>query len=179
MPALYTKQGRRYIPTTLAQQDAWGWQSLMIVSAFRNCLGRMTYITGVCADWIIANWKNFPPNAQQLIRHDLERAFVRDDEDRADKSGHKELGWDCDRKEWERVRAIWSSSPPFKPQAPTLAEIKHRAQWLSKEMDAVGEALAQATSGEWGSDPRDMGLDLQDKASELLRCINQPIESKE
>ena len=63
--------------------------------------------------------------------------------------------------------------------ASTVAEIKHRAKWLSKEMEAVGEALAQAASGEWGSDPREMGLDLQDKASELLRCINQPTESKE
>jgi len=179
LPDLYIKQGRRYIPTTLAQQEAWGWHNLMVVAAFRYCLGRMTYISGVCADWIIAHWHNFPPNAQQLIHKELEEAFKRDDEARAGDFPIKELGWDCDRKEWEKVRALWASSPPLALQEPSIAEIKHRAKWLSKEMDAVGEALAQAASGEWGADPRDMGLDLQDKAGELLRCINQPTESKE
>lgn len=172
MTDLYIKRGRRYLPTTLAQQDAWGWHHLMVVAAFRYCLGRMTYISGVCADWIVANWKNFPPNAQHLIHSEMEAAFIRDDEDRAEGRQLKELGWDCDRKAWEKVRALWVSSPPFEPQAPTMAEIQRRAKWLAKEMDAVGEAMAQATSGEWGSDPRDMGLDLQDKAGELLRCIN-------
>lgn len=179
MPDLYIKQGRRYIPTTLAQQDAWGWHNLMVVSAFRYCLGRMTYISGVCADWIIARWQDFPPSVQQLIQRELEEAFKCDNEERAMGEKYRTLGWDCDRKEWGKVRALWASSPPFPPAAPSLDEIRHRAKWLAKEMNDVGEALAKATSGEWGSDPRDMGLDLQDKAGELLRCIHQPTESKE
>ena len=176
MTDLYIKQGRRYIPTTLAQQGAWGWHNLMVVSAFRYCLGRMTYISRVCADWIIARWPDFPPNVQQLIRRELEEAFKKDDEDRADPGNRffKELGWDCDRKEWERVRAMWASSPPLAPTAPSLDEIRHRAKWLAKEMNNVGEELASATAGEWGSDPRHTGLDLQDMAGDLLACIQRP-----
>ena len=176
MTDLYIKQGRRYVPTTLAQQGAWGWHNLMVVAAFRYSLGRMTYISEVCADWIIARWQDFPPNVQQLIRRDLEEAFKKDDEDRADPGNRffKELGWDCDRKEWEKVRALWASGPPFPPAAPSLDEIRHRAKWLAKEMNDVGEALASTTAGEWGADPRHTGLDLQDMAGNLLACIQQP-----
>lgn len=174
MTDLYTKQGRRYVPTTLAQQEAWGWQHLMVVAAFRYSLGRMTYISGVCADWIVARWQDFPPNVQNLIHCELEEAFKCDNEERAMGEKYRTLGWDCDRKQWERVRALWASSPPFTPKAPSLDEIRHRAKWLAKEMNDVGEALASTTAGELGSDPRDMGLDLQDMAGDLLACIQQP-----
>lgn len=174
MTNLYTKQGRRYIPTTLAQQEAWGWHNLMVVAAFRYCLGRMTYISGVCADWIIANWKNFPPNAQQLIQRGLEESFQRDDDARANNYPIKELGWDCDRKEWEKIRALWASSPPFEPQEPTVAEIQHRAKWLAREMEAVGEAMLRSDPSQWGADPRGIGEDLDALSYRLLTCIHTP-----
>ena len=41
-------------------------------------------------------------------------------------------------------------------------------------MNDVGEALAEATTGEWGVDLLDIGLDLQDMAGNLLACIKQP-----
>lgn len=173
MTNLYTKQGRRYVPTTLAQQEAWGWQHLMVVAAFRYCLGRMTYISGACADWIIARWPDFPPEAQQLIRRELEEAFKCDSEERAMGEKYRTLGWDCDRREWEKVRALWASSPPLAPAAPSLDEIRHRAKWLAKEMNGVGEVMHQSQGDGWGQFQQDLGLDLRDLADALLAGIKQ------
>ena len=64
---LYTKQGTRYKPTTLSEQGAWGWKDLMVIAAFRYCLGRMTYISGVCADWLADKWPELPPHSKALI----------------------------------------------------------------------------------------------------------------
>ena len=87
--------------------NPWGADGLMAVAAFRYCCGRQTYIVGMCADWIIANWTAFPPNVRELIERDLEAEFVRDDEARAKGDHHLPLGHDCDRQEWERVRRLW------------------------------------------------------------------------
>ncbi|MBS0227639.1 MAG: hypothetical protein JSS23_02970 [Proteobacteria bacterium] len=107
MTDIYKKQGNGFTPTALAEQDAWGFQGLMVTAAFRYCCGRSTYIVGACVDWLIAHWEEFPCNTRDIIRRDLEREFARDDEDRADGHEHKALGHDCDRREWERVRALW------------------------------------------------------------------------
>lgn len=87
--------------------NPWGDNDLMVTAAFRYCLGRMTYIVGTCCDWIIRYWGDFRPETRQLIQRELEEAFRDDDEARADGADHKPLGWDCDRLEWERVRALW------------------------------------------------------------------------
>lgn len=80
----------------------------MTVAAVRYCLGRMTYIVGDCADWLIEQWPNIAPRAQAVIRRDVEEEFGRDDRARADgQLSWKPLGDDCDRREWERVRALW------------------------------------------------------------------------
>ena len=107
MTKLYKKQGRRYVPTTLSEQGAWGYDGLMAIAAFRYCLGRMTYIVGDCERWIFANWDNFPPNIRKLIQRDLEEEFARDDEARERGAAHKPLGHDCDRAAWERVASLW------------------------------------------------------------------------
>ena len=44
----------------ITQAQAWGRDGLMAVSAVRYCLGRMTYITGDCADWLIGAWQELP-----------------------------------------------------------------------------------------------------------------------
>lgn len=85
----------------------YGRDDLMAVSAVRYCLGRMTYIVGDCVDWLISAWPDLKPNAQAVIKRDIEEAFARDDDDRAEGREYKALGHDCDRAEWERVRRIW------------------------------------------------------------------------
>ena len=104
---LYTKRGTRYVPTTLSEQGAWGWQDLMVISAFRYCLGRMTYIVGDCEQWLFANWEHFPENVKKLIQRDLEEEFARDDEARERGDDYKPLGHDCDRAAWVRVASLW------------------------------------------------------------------------
>jgi hypothetical protein len=111
MTQLYKKQGRRYVPTTLSEQEAWGRGGLMALAAFRYCLGRMTYIVGDCERWVFANWDQFPPNVRKLIQREVEDEIKRDDEARERGDDYKPLGHDCDRAAWERVRTLWAPSP--------------------------------------------------------------------
>ena len=106
----YTKHGSRYKPVTdplLTKEQAWGFQGLMAIAAHRYCLGRMTSIVGRCADWLCTEWANLPANVRTIIRRDTEEEFARDDEARERGDTYKPLGHDCDRREWERVRALW------------------------------------------------------------------------
>ena len=169
---LYTKRGTRYVPTTLAEQRAWGWQDLMVIAAFRYCLGRSTYITGTCADWLVDKWPELPPRSKALIRTELDRAFVRDDEDRATGASFKALGWDCDRAAWEKVRALWAGEqPPAQPCEPTPAELACRMKWLAAEMDTVGSAMLTQAKSTGDAELRSAGWDLHDAASNLLATI--------
>jgi len=84
----------------------FGRDDLMAIAAFRYCLGRMTYIVSDCADWLIEQWENLSPSARSIIKRDLEEAFAQDDEDRANGNKYKNLGHDCDRQQWERVRRL-------------------------------------------------------------------------
>ena len=174
---LYTKAGTRYKTTTLSEQNAWGWSDLMAVAAFRYSCGSMTYIAGVCADWLVDMWPQLPPNVRAVIQRDLERDFERDNEDRADGNTIKALGWDCDRRKWEEVRALWGgSATPAPPMQPSALEVFYRAKQLAAEMQTVGEAithLAQAGKApgalSWGT-----GQDLQDAASALAQALQLP-----
>ena len=81
----------------------YGMGGLMITAAIRYCVGRRTYIVGECVDWIIANWSDWPGDVKNVIQRDLEQEFER----AAQKSDWKLLGDDCDKREWEKVRALW------------------------------------------------------------------------
>lgn len=80
----------------------FGRSDLMAIAAFRYCLGRMSYIVGDCADWLIEQWANIGKNAQNVIRRDLEEAFEKDGQNVG--SDYRPLGHACDRSQWERVR---------------------------------------------------------------------------
>jgi len=86
-----------------------GHDHLMVIAAFRYCLGRMTYIVGDCASWLIKIWPYLSVQTQNIIKRDLEEAFTRDDEDREAGRDYKALGHDCDRAEWSRVRKLWEN----------------------------------------------------------------------
>jgi len=88
----------------------WGSSQFVVLATVRYCLGRQTYIVGECARWLIANWADIEPQMRALIERDVEDEFRRDDEARYKGSSYKPLGWDCDRKEWERVRELWKPS---------------------------------------------------------------------
>ena len=84
-----------------------GHDHLMVIAATRYCLGRMTYVVGECASWLIKTWPLLSQQTQNIIKRDIEEAFARDDEDREAGRDFKALGWDCDRAEWLRVRKLW------------------------------------------------------------------------
>ena len=86
---------------------SYGRDDLMAVAAFRYCCGRKTYIVSDCADWLIEQWPNIAERARNIIQRDLDEAFKRDDEYRAEGQDYKPLGHDCDRAQWEKVRRLW------------------------------------------------------------------------
>ena len=95
------------------QLGAWGRDDLMAIAAVRYCLGRMTYITSDCADWLVAQWLNIKPNARAVIQRDIEDEFARDDDARQNGKEYKPLGCDCDRAAWQRVRELWAPNEEF------------------------------------------------------------------
>lgn len=102
----------------LTPEQAWGRSGLMAVSAVRYCLGRRTYIVSDCQEWLCDIWDELPEKAQTIIQRDVEEAFKRDDEDRANGKEHRALGDACDMLCWEKVRALWrndGASPCAKP----------------------------------------------------------------
>ena len=80
----------------------------MVVSATRYATGRQSYAVSDTADWLITNWESLPERARDIIQRDLEDDFRRDDELRAEGSKYPPLGADMDRRQWERVRALWA-----------------------------------------------------------------------
>ena len=99
------------IEFAIAVMDAIaGHDHLMVIAAFRYCLGRMTYIVSECAAWLIKTWPLLNEQTKTIIKRELEEQFELDDRARAEQREYKTLGWDCDRREWERVRKLWSAS---------------------------------------------------------------------
>jgi len=86
-------------------------QSTVWIGACRYYTGRMTYAVGNFCDALIRHWPVLPDHARSIIQRDVEEAFRRDDEARARfhriNIGSYPLGHDCDRVEWEKVRALW------------------------------------------------------------------------
>lgn len=102
----------------LTPEQAWESSWAMAVAAVRYCLGRRTYIASDCQVWLCAIWDELPEKAQTIIQRDVEEAFKRDDEDRANGNDYRALGHDCDRRSWEQVRKLWrneGASPCAKP----------------------------------------------------------------
>lgn len=91
--------------------QCWGPGHFAVVATFRYCLGRQTYIVQECVDWLMLHWPSIQKPVRTLIQRELERAFEQDDKVRAAgvEGGYKPLGWDCDRQQWERVRALWAN----------------------------------------------------------------------
>jgi hypothetical protein len=96
--------------------------SSMILAAVRYCLGRTSYIVCECADQIVELWPSLDGDTRRLIERDIETEFRRDDTSRAERllhpPLHHPLGMDMDRREWERVRALWkpAGTPTVPPQ---------------------------------------------------------------
>ena len=93
---------------TLTREQAWGWNDLVVIAAFRYSCGQSTYMSKVCAEWLVEIWPLLGLNTRAVIERDLEASFKDDDEARQKSEVFRPLGWDMDRKEWEKVRALWA-----------------------------------------------------------------------
>lgn len=87
----------------------YGRHKLMVLAAVRYCLGRQSYMVGDCCDWLIWLWPKLDEANRKLIQRDVDEAFESDDAAREDGNVCRRLGMDIDRKQWERVRALWKS----------------------------------------------------------------------
>ena len=88
--------------------SVWGRDQIMVIAAMRYCMGRRTYIVGDCVEWLIVQWPNFNEHTRALIQRDLEEEFDRDDKARLEQDTYLPLGMDMDRREWEKVRKLWT-----------------------------------------------------------------------
>lgn len=66
--------------------------NLIVLSAFRYALGRMTYIPSVVVSFIKDNWGLLDRRAQETIHKEIKDAIERN-----------EAGMDIDQQEWEKL----------------------------------------------------------------------------
>ena len=69
----------------------------------------MTYAVAYFCELLRREWPNLPVHTQNKIIAELEEEFRRDDKIRPNDQ-YAPLGMDCDRKQWEKVRALWTSN---------------------------------------------------------------------
>jgi len=66
------------------------WQNhLMVLAAFRYCLGRQSYIVSECGKWLYDYWDDFPETTRAIILKETEEALE-----------NGTAGDDCDRSFW-------------------------------------------------------------------------------
>ena len=96
-----------------AKSDAFGGnrseedRGMLWIGAFRYYCGRQSYAVSWFCEIIVREWATLPKRARAIIQRDLEKEFELDDRFRATGEGWKTLGADIDRREWEKVRALW------------------------------------------------------------------------
>jgi len=90
----------------------WGYDDIMVVAAFRYCLGRRTYIVQDCVNWLIDYWPQFNLGVKQIISRDLEDEFAKEEIrlKEGDPFTFSSLGDNCDKVEWEKVRALYKET---------------------------------------------------------------------
>lgn len=80
-----------------------------IHQSFRYVLGRMTYAVSDWCKWCIENWDRIPFSSQNIIMTELEQAFSLDEREKNNKTAYfYPLGHSYDKKQWEKVRALWN-----------------------------------------------------------------------
>lgn len=108
MAEIYEKRGRRYIRRQELDPLAVLDFEYMLMSTVDRALGSRTIAAMSFVQDLARHWDSLPARVRHYIERMVDAAFVADDAERA--SGRTEflpLGMDCDRAEWERLRARW------------------------------------------------------------------------
>ena len=84
----------------------------LVHAAFRYYLGRQTIAAAQFAEDLAKAWPLLPASFAGLIREELDRKFLMDDEarERGVDFMLRPLGMDCDRVAWEKVRAAYQTT---------------------------------------------------------------------
>ena len=79
----------------------------MIVNATRYALAHMTHEASETAQWLIENWDELSGIVKSQLRSDIETELQQDDVAIQEGSIRRSVAMEFDRREWERVRALW------------------------------------------------------------------------
>lgn len=77
------------------------------LAAFRYYAGRRTYAVSEFCALLIREWPTLPHHLRLLIERELDKWYALDDRARLERDSTWPLGDDCDRAEWDKVRALW------------------------------------------------------------------------
>jgi hypothetical protein len=72
----------------------------MVVAAVRHCLASRTGLVMDCTEWLVDSWGLLSERNRQLIRRDVEAAFV---------AGSWVHGRWAEQR-WEKVRGLWTQT---------------------------------------------------------------------
>lgn len=75
-------------------------EEIMLISAVRYALGRMSYIVSVTCNFVASIRKKLSPNCIAIIIRDIEEAF-----EMYHRTGHL-VGMECDEKDWYRLLEV-------------------------------------------------------------------------
>jgi hypothetical protein len=73
----------------------FGRDNLMVIAAFRYCLGRRTYIVSDCVAWLREIWPLLVSRDKRLIKKEVDEALS------AGRAGDH-----CDRDEWIKIMEL-------------------------------------------------------------------------
>lgn len=108
MAEIYEKLGRRYIRRPELDPVAVLDFEYMIMSTVDRALGSKTIGAMSFVQDLARYWDSLPARVRHYIERMVEGKFVADDAQRAaGRTEYLPLGMDCDRAEWERLRARW------------------------------------------------------------------------
>lgn len=74
---------------------------IMVISAFRYALGRMSYVPSMVCEFVKEQWPVLPDNTKQTLIRELETEVKRNDEQSQDDNFISLLGYPCHVKQWK------------------------------------------------------------------------------
>lgn len=76
-----------------------GPHHIMVTAAHRYCLGRRTYIVGICVSWLLTNWDKIEEQTRKRIREETQEAIDK-----------QNAGDACDIDEWNKLLKLTQSN---------------------------------------------------------------------
>ena len=97
---------------------------LMIMAAFRYCLGRQTYIVSTCISWLRDIWEDLQEGCQNTILRDIAQALMED-------SAGSRMDWEA-WQEFMMGRTGLLDGKPSEAQKKQLESVRVSLSWLNK-----------------------------------------------